>query len=392
MQLRSIRIIYLKEMLDLFRDRRTIISMIVAPLAVMPLLFWGMNYFFSRSEQRAQEQKFVIALKQDVSLEGLTNSLEQAGFQAQTSPDPRRAVESKEVTIGVAVATQDQTLAVRIYADQSRFEAEVASSRIERALDRLKDQRIKTELQREGVPERVLTPFVVENVNVAPPKKMAGLMLGNMLGYFIVILMLSGGMYPAIDMTAGEKERRTLEMLLSSPASREEIVLGKVLATITATVLTAVLTMVSFGASFYIAPRDSETDKLLSGLGGIPLDAPTLLLMLVAILPMAVLAAALIIAIATLAKSFKEAQSYLTPLIIVAIFPAMVSFLPGVELNVALALMPVVNFSQLIKELLLGEWSWLGFALTLVANLVYAAVAFAAAVMIFKNERVLFRT
>jgi sodium transport system permease protein len=118
----------------------------------------------------------------------------------------------------------------------------------------------------------------------------------------------------------------------------------------------------------------------------------TFLLMLLAIAPLAVLVAAIIIAVATLAKSYKEAQSYLTPLMFLAIFPAMVSFLPGVELNVGVALIPIVNFSQLIKELLLGEWSWLGFGLTLLANLVYAVIAFVVAVGVFKNERVLFRT
>jgi sodium transport system permease protein len=366
--------------------------MIIAPLVAMPLIYLGVDYFFTRSEKRAQEQRFVVALKPTVDLKGLVDFLHQAGFQVKTSDDPRRAVQDKEAEIGLEVAQRDQQPAVKTYADLSRFEAEIAQSRVERALDRLKDQQIKAELQRAGVSERVLTPFATEEVNVAPPQKMAGMMLGNMLGYFIVILMMSGGMYPAIEMTAGEKEHRTLEMLLSSPASRGEVVLGKVLATITATVVTAILTMVSFGVSFYVVPQGGQSGKGLGGLQGIPLDPATLLLMLVATLPMAVLAAAMIIAVATLAKSFKEAQSYLTPLLILAIFPAMVSFLPGVTLSAGLALIPVINFSQLIKELLLGEWSWLGFALTLLSNLVYAAGAFAAAVMVFKNERVLFRT
>jgi len=391
MQLRSIRIIYGKEMLDLLRDRRTLIAMIIVPLAVMPFLFLGIGYFFTRSEKQAEEQRFVIALREDASLAGLAISLEQAGFQMRASPDPRRAVESKETDVGVEVTEQDDHLTVKIYADRSRFEMKIVSSRIEQALDRLKDLHVKSELIRVGVPERVLTPFVVENVNVAPPKKMAGLMLGNMLGYFILILMLSGGMYPAIDMTAGEKERRTLEMLLTSPASREEIVLAKVLATLTATVLTAILTVGSFGVSFYIGPPGHENGQSFSQLGEAPLEASTLLLMLISIVPMAILGAAVLIAVATLARSFKEAQSYITPLLIFAIFPAMVSFLPGIQLNVALALIPVINFSQLIKELLLGGWSWPVFAVTFLSNFVYAGVAFLVAVQTFKNERVLFR-
>ena len=98
------------------------------------------------------------------------------------------------------------------------------------------------------------------------------------------------------------------------------------------------------------------------------------------------------IAIATMAKSYKEAQSYVTPLFLVAILPAMVSLLPGVKLNPGMALIPIVNFSLLIKELILGDWAWTSFTLTLLSNLLYAAIAFTAAVMVFKNERILFRT
>src|SRR5262245_382297 len=165
MQLRSTRLIYFKEMLDLLRDRRTIISMIIVQVAVMPLLFSGVNYFVSRSRKQAQEQRFRLALKQEINLEGITNALEQAGFQMQPSDDPRRAVENKEAETGVEVIGQAPNIAVRIYADLSQFESEVAIRRIERALDQLKDQRVKLELQRAGLQERILTPFSVERVN-----------------------------------------------------------------------------------------------------------------------------------------------------------------------------------------------------------------------------------
>jgi sodium transport system permease protein len=107
---------------------------------------------------------------------------------------------------------------------------------------------------------------------------------------------------------------------------------------------------------------------------------------------MAILSATLMIAIATMAKSYKEAQSYVTPLFLVAVLPAMVSLLPGVKLNAGMALIPIVNFSLLIKELILGDWSWTSFTLSVLSNLIYAAIAFTAAVMVFKNERILFRT
>lgn len=392
MQLQSIKLIYLKEILDLLRDRRTIISMLVFPLLVLPMIFLGLNYFLSRSMNRAQDKQFNLALKQETGLEGMIPSLERAGFKVRPSDNPRRAVENKETELGVDVSGETNSPAIRIYADQSQLEATVASGRIETALNQLKDARIKNELQRAGVPERILTPFTVEKVNTAPPQKMSGMFIGTIIGYLFVTFILMGAMYSAIDTTAGEKERRTMEMLLSSPAGRGEIVLGKILMTITVSFTTSVLTIISFGVSFFFGMKGFRSARQPQLIMEIPLDAKTFVLIFVSVIPMAVLSATLMIAIATMAKSYKEAQSYLTPLLLVAIIPAMVSLIPGVKLNAGMALIPIVNFSQLIKELMIGDWSWTGFTLTLLSNLVYAAIAFTAAVKVFKNERILFRT
>jgi sodium transport system permease protein len=207
-----------------------------------------------------------------------------------------------------------------------------------------------------------------------------------------VMFMLMGAMYPAIDMTAGEKERRTMEMLLSSPAGRGEIVLGKILVAITASFMTAILAIISFRVSSFLGMNASRSGQQPQLMMQLSLDAKTFVLIFVSIIPMAVLSATLMIAIATLAKSYKEAQSYLAPLLLIAVIPAMVSLLPGVKLNPGMALIPIVNFSLLIKELILGDWSWTSFTLTILSNLIYAAIAFTAAVMVFKNERILFRT
>lgn len=392
MRLQTIKLIYLKEILDLLRDRRTIISMVVFPLLVMPMIFLGLNYFLFRSINRAKDKQFSIALKQETGLEGMTTSLEQAGFKVKPSDDPRRAVENKETELGVYVGGETNSPAIRIYADQSQLEVTVAGGRIEAALNQLKEARIKNELQRAGVPERILTPFTVEKVNTAPPQKMSGMFIGTIIGYMFVMFMLMGAMYPAIDMTAGEKERRTMEMLLSSPAGRGEIVLGKILVAITASFMTTVLAIISFRVSSILGMKAISSGQQPQLMMQLSLDAKTFVLIFVSVIPMAVLSATLMIAIATMAKSYKEAQSYLAPLLLIAIIPAMVSLLPGVKLNPGMALIPIVNFSLLIKELILGDWSWISFTLTVLSNLIYAAMAFTAAVMVFKNERILFRT
>src|SRR6266508_4156192 len=214
MQLKLIKLIYLKEILDLLRDRRTIISMLVFPMLFIPLIFLGLNYFLSRTINRAQDKQFNLALKQE---------------------------------------------------------------------------RVKNELQRAGVPERILTPFTVEKVNTAPPKKMSGMFIGAMIGYMFVMFMLMGAMYPAIDMTAGEKERRTMEMLLSAPAGRGEIVLGKILVAITASFMTSVLTIISFRVSSLFGMKATGSGRQLPFIMEIPLDAKTFALIFVSIIPMAIL-------------------------------------------------------------------------------------------------------
>jgi sodium transport system permease protein len=181
-------------------------------------------------------------------------------------------------------------------------------------------------------------------------------------------------------------------MFLSSPAARSEIVLGKILATMTAIFLTAILTLLSLVVSLKNAGIGGGNARVERMLGTIPLDAASLGLIVLAIFPLSVFAASSMIAIALFAKSFKEGQSYLTPLMMVVIFPALMGGLPGLELTPLLALAPIFNVSQLLRGILTGDYTVTSFVVTMVANLVYAAIAFFIARRTFENESVLFRT
>lgn len=388
MSLRAAWVIYRKELLDLLRDRRTLISMVVLPLLVMPLLIGGLSYFMARTERKARETAHPIAVRREIALSGLLEALSDAGLVPEEAPDPRTAVSEKRAEAGVEVAGSEAQPRVSIFLDRTRTTSEVAANRVELALNRLKEQRVREGLHSMGVSSEVLTPFAVEKVNVATPKRMAGFFLGTLLGYVMVLLMLTGGTYPAIDMTAGEKERRTLEILLAAPASREEVVLGKMGATITAVFVTAILTVTSFGVTFALGARVAEFRAVTSQL---PVDVPVVLLILLTLFPLSVLFASILLAISLTARSYKEAQSYLTPLMFLVIMLAMVSTLPGVELGPRLAVIPVLNASQLIKEILMGAASPVTIAVTFGANLAYATGAFLYAVWMFKRESVLFR-
>jgi len=299
-------------------------------------------------------------------------------------------VENKKAAAALADAqSENGERLVRLYVDASRQGSLVSADKMRVALDGLKSQMIRESLAGSGVPLKVLQPFAVERVDVAPKGKMAKTVIGGMIGYIVILLMFSGCMYPAIDMTAGEKERRTLEILLCSPAGRNEIVLGKILAASTAAFITALLNVLSLTYTFQSGLMGAEVHKMLEG---VRLDPKAVLLVLVAVIPTAITAAAVMITISLFAKSFKEGQSYLTPLIMLVIFPAMIGMLPGVDANPKMMLLPVFNVSQLIKSIFSGEYTAGSFLLPFGSNLLYAAIAFVVAVRIFKREDVLFRS
>jgi len=391
MKLRISAAVYQKELLEIFRDRRTMISMVVVPLVAIPLMFNLINRFMSSREKQAEGESITVGVLDESKVPTVLPALKAAGFQPVVKADLRAAVANKEVAAAVEeTETNDPATGKRIsiYIDRTRQASDIAGDKIRTALDKLKVDTVRASLRGSGVSEKILTPFSTQRVNVASEKKMSGLIFGSALGYIVILLMFTGAMYPAIDMTAGEKERRTLEAVLCSPAGRNEIVFGKILATSTAAFITALLTLGSMAYSFRFAPHASQSQEAFNMA---PPEIGSLAMALFAVIPTAIMAASIMVAIALFAKSYKEGQSYLTPIVMLAAFPAVVGMLPGLELTPALALIPIFNVCQLIKEIFLGEFSRAAFAVTLGSNLVYAAIAFYIASRIFKSESVLFR-
>jgi sodium transport system permease protein len=197
-----------------------------------------------------------------------------------------------------------------------------------------------------------------------------------------------------MDLTAGEKERGTIETLLCSPVSRTHLVLGKFLMVLTASIATAILAITSMALSFgagkqmLLSITKGASDPALQ----ITITAKGLVAIFIVVLPLAVFFSAALLALSIFAKSFKEAQSYISPLMIVIVMPAIASLLPGVELSPALALIPVLNTSLVGKEIITGTFHWNLIAMIFLSSSIYAGIAIFIAVKLFQREDVLFRT
>ena len=236
-----------------------------------------------------------------------------------------------------------------------------------------------------NIPKSVIDPIKIESFNVAPPAKVGGMVLGTIIPLVLVLMTITGAIYPAIDLTAGERERGTLETLIVCPVPPMELITGKYLVVATIAMLGAALNLLSVGLTLYFGGFTELVSKVDTEL---PLEVlPIILLTLV---PFALLFAAIMVAVCSYARTFKEAQNYIMPVILTALIPGGVAALPGTELTGVNTVVPVMNMVLLARELLLGHWDWAIIALVMLSTSMYAATAIVIASRVFSMESVVF--
>jgi sodium transport system permease protein len=399
---RAIRIVFGKELRDSLRDRRTIISMIVVPVLAIPLLMFGMGtVMFKTMAQARQEIPHVMIIGGENSPKVLSalhaaRNIQivpaTADFTNQIAEKKVRAVVKLPPDFDAAIAHEEKAR-VEIYEYQGEMKSGFAVENLNTFFRNLSDATVQERLTRRDVPVEILKPFTIQRQNVAPPAKVTGNALGGILPYIIIMLCLTGAMYPALDITAGEKERGTMETILCCPVGRTDLVLGKFLMVLTASVGTVVLSLFSMGATFLIAKRamaDSLPREVLQAAA--TLDIGGLAGVFLMLLPVAVLLSAVLLMVGLFSRSFREAQSYCGPLMLVAIVPTVVGMLPGVEFKASLAMVPLLNVSLVCKEMMAGTWHWNYILLIFGSSCFYAVAALAVTVWMFHREEVLFRS
>ena len=413
MNLRNIFTVYGKELRDSLRDRRTLMSMIVVPTLMIPGIMLTAGVISYKVVSKAQAETPSVML-----LGGGDSPLVRGALEADAkirilpaTPDWKQRIIDKQLRAALEIPPGfDATLArgepavVKIFNYESELRSGFAVNELRNFFNDYRDKTINARLVEHGMPVTLVRPFEVKPENVAPPEKVGGNIVGGIIPYLFILLCFTGAMYPAMDLTAGEKERGTLETILCSPVARTDLVLGKFLLVVTTALATVVCSLVSMGATFLIggmlfaksaagaaavaaAGRNAERGFLLPTID--PFGTVTVLAM---VLPVAVLFAAVLMAVSLFAKTMKEAQSYVSPLVVVIILPAMMGMLPGVELNARLALVPILNLALVSKELVSGVFHWNYLALIFGSTCVYAAAALAFCVRMFNREDVLFRT
>lgn len=395
-------IILRKEFSEIFRDRRTVMSVVISPLFITPALFALMGTLISNQTQKAQTQTYnvgVIGAEAAPSMMQAMRKLPNIRFETlsggtNTRADAEKRIKNRALS-AVAILPDDaemrimhgNTVPIEILIDAGSESSHSASGRLNAGLNLVGQELVKSRLARQNLPTEFATPFKVSETPIAEGGSNATFILAMMLPYILVISTFSGAIYAAFDQVAGEKERGTLETLLVAPASRRDIVLGKFGAVVGVCLISSILSIVGLIFSFSIR---SKAFEWLSK-GGLHLSPTAVIVTLLVMLPLAVLFAGLLLAVSTFARNQKEAQTYLAPLFMVVLLPAMSSMFMTTEAAKTTALIPILNASIIIKQALSGSYDPVFIGLAFAVSVVYAALALTIATRLFQKESVLIK-
>lgn len=391
--MRDIYRIFWKELVQVFRDRKLVFSTLILPVLLMPIFMFGPSLVLQRLLQGAQERKQEVAVL-NLPEEAL-RALEQAGLSPKAHPDPEGAVREGKYPVGVRYEQGVYRVYGRLAGGLT--EGQVAVSKVQGALQILKEAKVAEALAQRGIPHQVLTPFQVEVVDTSPKREKAGGLLGFLLPFFLVVFVLTGGQVVAVDATAGEKEKGTLEALLMAPVPLWHLALGKTLATVAMALLSGISGLVGLASGRALAAEFggrlfTETGQTLELGGQLILDGTSFLALFLSAFLLALFMGAVMVSLGLFARSFKEAQGYLAPLQLLVLLPLLfLQFRGFFELQTWHHLVPLFNVALLMDALLKGSASPLQAGLTWGSTLVYAGLALLVAVRVFSREEVVFR-
>jgi sodium transport system permease protein len=397
--------VYSKELTELMRDRKTLIFVILLPLFIFPVIFGVMGLVLSSTTSKAmQEQHRYVIVNAEQAPQFADALFYHKNFK-QLSTD-----KTSEAELVAAIRKDEFDVAIIIPADFSTKRQAVEQAQWQIIYNQSSQfdfmYRYFTELlanyseqlQRDtltmlnvdpGKLSAIIKPVDVEKVDTADKRENIGEKFGAVIAYILIPLCLLGASYPAIDMGAGEKERGTLETLLICPISRVSIVLGKFFTVLTTGLVGALITVASFGLWGAIIGSFAGMAVVREAMSAIALTELVLIFSL--LLPISAVFAALLLAISIYARTFKEAQNYISPLSIFIFVPLVAAMMPGVELTSKTALVPIMNVALAIKELIKGTADYGLLTLIFASTVMLAGIAIGFCVHWFQQEKVLFR-
>ncbi len=396
MNSKVIKQLYKKEMLDVLRDKKTVIMMVVVPLIIYPLIMMLTVQIMAGVTREMAKSTYLIGVKGELTKEQFDafSSTEQDDFVIKMveSHDLSKDLQDEAIDLFIEMKVEDGKEVFYITylsaSSKSNYGVDIIYEKIKAySSGKTKDMLVEAGLE----PEDVLSPVKIEYQDMSTTEESTGSMLGSMIPFMLVVSLLMGTMYPAIDTTSGEKERGTLETLLTLPISNKELIFSKFLAVGTFGVVSAILNIIAMcGVGAYLL-------NMIKTMGGTGFDninlgkfAMPLIIGVLCVLAFAVFISALSMCVCAFAKSYKEANNYITPVMLVVMLASFIAFIPNIELTKNMALVPVANICLLLRDLLVFKYDYLAIMLVLVSNVIYGILSVLFLSKIYDSESIMF--
>lgn len=397
MRIKIVKQIFKKEMLDILRDKKTIFMMIILPLLLYPLLLVGGSSIMTMSMNKMDEKILNISFseipsKELVDIINNSKDGEDYKFNIIKVEDYKKSLEEEKLDAYVKINETNGRINYDIYTNSSKHNSQTAQSRLITALEEYKEFIVASNLNEQGLNiEKTLHPITYKTLDLAKNEEIAGNLLGQILPFILIIGVLLGAIYPSIDVMAGEKERGTLETLFTLPISNLELVMGKYMAVSFCAIVTAFLNIISMLISivFMIATAGMTHDMGLGNFDFTQMIFP-LIITIICIGLFSMVVSAISMCVCSLAKSFKDAQNYITPVMLIVMIPSYVSMIPNISLDTFTSTIPVVNISLLIKSVLSFKIDLNLIAIVLVSNFAFMILSVLLLSKMFNSEEILF--
>jgi sodium transport system permease protein len=375
-----------KELLDVVRDRRTLLLTVGLPVLLYPAMMLLMGVLIGAGTARLKNELLTVAVvgAPAMGLLGQTPTPAKTTYAAMSRDEAEAALKDKKVDapddLEARLKDGRQVIVTVLYT--KRFDRSIeALDRLRPALERVNAQVLKVRLDDLQLAPEFVQPVKADVVDLEFKKDIGAIVASRILPVVLLMMLILGALLPAVDLTAGEKERGTLETLLVCAVRPFDVMAAKYLTVSLVAVMTALANLgamaATFGFGFSFAASQTITFTLSFAQVGI---------MLACLVPAALLLSGLAVAVSATARTFKEGQALMTPVMLVCLAPAMISLMPGMELTAVTALIPLLNVSLLVKAAVLGTATPVQVMLTAGSVLVFAGLGLKLAASAFNSE------
>ena len=393
------QILIVKEVRHLFRDTKTIVQTVVVPTFITPLLIGAIVWYLGSVAQEESEKIYDLGYRGDTINElyqELTNSdrFNLSEYDDETALS--EAITNDEIDIGlsnIALDNLGQNQLNIYFKDLDTFSQ--AKSLLSDAIDGYEEKLIDERLNSFNIEKEYLKPLLVNENDLTTDKEVAGTIIGALIAFLFIAYILQGSMYPAIELGAGEKERGTMETLISTNISSLEIIIGKMFAITGSAVITAIFSTLGFIVPLilvYLYLGDNLPDTFFNIVAAI-VNPVAILGIFALLVPLSIFMGALMLAISVYSKSPKEAGLLLGNVMIIFFAPAYLPLInPGLEIDLIGALIPCYSLALHTNALISENINWYLYLITFGSTILYSLIAIYITYIMFDDERVIFRS